>query len=481
MSGNIVSDTSTTYAVVDIAMKRKNKKVCVPEDVQESDSAVHLYDVIEMTKTSTTSPGKKLEYKHDSTDLAKNEISTFEEPTPSSTSYLPVELSQQDKDKSKSEGSARARRLVNWVLLVVVALVLVAAVIACLMFTFVEVSTIKSEIKSLQQHTQQINMASMKRSDTFANMFQSLNVLFEASLSQVNHTLLNLSLLQGNSTQGLVYNLLNSGLFLTFPATSCASILLFAPSFPSGDYWIRSSNGSAVRMYCDMTRSCSNITGGWMRVAELDMTDNTTQCPSSLKQRSSPYRTCGAKGSKQPICSSVTFTVGGVRYSKVCGRINGYLVGSPDAFNRTSSPLNIGSNYVDGVSLTHGTSPRNHIWTFAGALNENNKYPYSKCPCVNTNISSMVPLPPPYVGKDYFCDTAVEHTSDTSLSFADDPLWDGAGCGTHNTCCSFNNPPWFYKQLSPNTTDDIEMRVCRDQARTDEDIVIEVVEIYVQY
>ena len=35
--------------------------------------------------------------------------------------------------------------------------------------------------------------------------------------------------------------------------------------------------GSAIRVYCDMTRTCGNITGGWMRVAELDMTRTFSQ------------------------------------------------------------------------------------------------------------------------------------------------------------------------------------------------------------
>ncbi len=52
----------------------------------------------------------------------------------------------------------------------------------------------------------------------------------------------------------------------------------------------------------------------------------------------------------------------------------------------------------------------------------------------------------------------------------DDPLWDGTGCGPLNTCCTFNNPPWFYKELPEPTTDDIEMRVCNDQGSTNEDI-----------
>ena len=198
---------------------------------------------------------------------------------------------------SKSEGTPKARRLVYWALLVVVvALVLVVEVIACLVFTFVEVSAIKSKVKSLQQYTQQINVTSMNRCDTLASMFQSLNMLFEASLSQVNHTLLNLSLLHENNTQVLICN-----------PNSCASIILFAPSLPSGDYWIRSSNGSAVRVYCDMTRSCGNITGGWMRVAELDMTDPTILYPSNLMlQTEDSSRVYIPKTSAQP---ALRFTI----------------------------------------------------------------------------------------------------------------------------------------------------------------------------
>ena len=58
-----------------------------------------------------------------------------------------------------------------------------------------------------------------------------------------------------------------------------------------------------------------------------------------------------------------------------------------------------------------------------------------------------------------------------------DPLWDGARCGRSSTCCSFNSPPWFMKQLSSSTSDDLELRVCRDQERIDEDVNVE---LYVQ-
>ncbi len=83
------------------------------------------------------------------------------------------------------------------------------------------------------------------------------------------------------------------------------------------------------------------------------------------------------------------------------------------------------------------------------------------------------------MGNDYFCDTGSEGQIE-SIFYGDDPLWDGAGCGPLNTCCSFNNPPWFYKELPEPTTDDIEMRVCTDQRSTNEDIAIEKIDIYVQ-
>ena len=87
-----------------------------------------------------------------------------------------------------------------------------------------------------------------------------------------------------------------------------------------------------------------------------------------------------------------------------------------------------------------------------------------------------------FVGMDYFCDTGLQTFDSGNLPgfLSADPLWDGEGCEAPNTCCSFNTPPWFYKQLPQPTTDDIEMRVCRDEDASNEDIAIEMIEIYVQ-
>ena len=174
-----------------------------------------------------------------------------------------------------------------------------------------------------------------------------------------------------NETKILILSYLEK--YGNYPATSCAVILQFAPSSPSGHYWIRSSNGSAVRVYCDMTRSCGNIIGGWMRVAELDVRDNSSQCPSALRMGTAcnPTRTCTIN-SDNANCSSVSITTHGFNYSRVCGMIRACQVGTPDGFGSHGDPKlrnspTLDSNYVDGISLTHGASSRQHIWTFAAS------------------------------------------------------------------------------------------------------------------
>ena len=142
----------------------------------------------------------------------------------------------------------------------------------------------------------------------------------------------------------------------------------------------------------------------------------------------------------------------------------------------------INGSYVDGIGLTHGRNPQKHIWTFAAALDEVGTFSELNCPCTNINKSPEATQPLSFVGNDYFCDIASENRFNF-IFYANDPLWDGAGCGPANTCCSLNNPPWFLKQLPSNITDDIEMRMCHDQppenSRVDEDTPIEILELHV--
>ena len=187
-------------------------------------------------------------------------------------------------------------------------------------------------------------------------------------------------------------------------------------------------------------------------MAYLDMTNSSHQCPSGLRQRTdSGVRSCAAY-SDSPTCSSVLYELYGIRYSMVCGKIIGYQSRTTSEFQTHSSARGSGvdSNYVDGVSLTHGRSPRTHIWTFAAEA----------CPSTGQ---------PAFVGNHYFGDFARPYDPINLSS----PLWDGINC-------RLNNPPWFHRQLPQPTADDIEMRVCRDQDRRDEDVAVKVIEIYVK-
>ena len=264
------------------------------------------------------------------------------------------------------------------------------------------------------------------------------------------------------------------GTFLN-PASSCK---LIPQGSPSGHYWIQhTGTGYANLEYCDMTRTCCNSTGGWMRVANLNMTDTNQQCPSGFRLITSPKRTCGTPGSS---CVSTTFPLNGVKYSKVCGKIIAYQYGSPDGFHPYyhNRGLNVDDRYVEGVSLTHGQTPRKHIWTFAAALDEI-RANYYVCPCTkpDTPYTGVVPS---FIGQDYFCDTGSRYHYQLAHFYSADPLWDGSGCGSTSSCCGFNNPPWFCKQLPQPTTDDIEMRLCVDSPTSDEDVALETVEIFVQ-
>ena len=215
---------------------------------------------------------------------------------------------------------------------------------------------------------------------------------------------------------------------------------------------------------------------GWRRVAFLNMSDPTEECPSPLMEYSST-RVCGREESSGPGCSSVSYTNSGGQYNYVCGRIIGYAFDSPDAFRGGD----IDSTYADGVSVTHG-QPRQHIWSFVAGLDEDNSANAGEnCPCDNPANEQQVPS---FVGNNYFCETGNPGvwSGRTATLFTDDPLWDAEGCGPNSECCSFNSPPWFTAQLPSPTSDGIEVRICGSDAggTAHEDTPIELIELYVK-
>ena len=260
-----------------------------------------------------------------------------------------------------------------------------------------------------------------------------------------------------------------------YPANSCKELAERKPGIPSGNYWILNSTQSPVQVFCEMGQvfpASLNVTGGWVRVANLNMTDPDQQCPENLQlSYTNPIRLCGRRTGSS--CDSVTFTTYGVQYRRVCGRVRGYQFASPDAFNvYCPAPCTIDSHYVEGVSIIHG---REHIWTYA-AGHDGNRVHTSSCPCTGSGAS-----PPVFVGSDYYCESAVNTGSWNYVLYPNDPLWDGQGCdGLEHTCCDPPNLPWFCKELPQSTTDDLEVRICGDENLSNEDTPIDLVQLYIQ-
>ncbi len=205
--------------------------------------------------------------------------------------------------------------------------------------------------------------------------------------------------------------------------------------------------------------SCGGTTG-WARVTYIDMTNSSHQCPGDMEEVTlSGKRVCGrSRSAAQKSCVSATFSTSVMQYSQVCGRIQGYQYGSPLALHVSLSG-SIESCYVDGVSVTHGPpGSRKHVWTFANGRSESSTpNGGSACPCAPGAYLPLIRVPS-FVGQDYFCESGVSSGRPSIRLYPDDPLWDGDGCTVAgNTCCQFNNPPYFTKQLNTTTGDDLEV------------------------
>ena len=311
-----------------------------------------------------------------------------------------------------------------------------------------------------------------------------------ASLAQSLHGIADALLAHSEQTQ--------PGLCQPFPATTCEEIKKRWPDSASGYYTIGGN-----REYCNMEELCGSG-GGWTRLAYLDMTDSTQNCPPGFRlYQSGGVRVCGRATSSVGSCTSVQFPSNGISYSQVCGRVVGYQWGSPDAaypgyYDRSefSKPYgsvirpnynDINSYYADGVSITRG-SPRQHVWTLMAGLYEAGYHAVANlqtyrlnCPCSQGSPQNLTLQS--FIGNDYFCESANPSTDGTwqLIFYASDPLWDGKGCGSlEGVCCAAPGLPWFNKILSTTTTDYLELRVCGDSGTNNEDTPVSSYELYVK-
>ena len=211
---------------------------------------------------------------------------------------------------------------------------------------------------------------------------------------------------------------------------------------------------------------------GWRRVAYIDMADPSQRCPHVWREITTPHRVCGRRSSSAS-CEGLTYSTGSQQYNQVCGRIIGYQLGSADVFIHHS----INTSYVDGISVTHGSS-RQHIWTFVAGVHEKMIYTWAICPCVAGSTDDI----PTFVGQNYLCETGLTQWNTTDGIFwpNGDPLWDGQGCGPTSSCCTFNSPPWFNVRLPSTSTDYVEVRICNSKGIGRSDTPIQFMELYVK-
>ena len=295
--------------------------------------------------------------------------------------------------------------------------------------------------------------------------------------------LLNTSLIRDIPTAATVNDILlvvsellelqnGSSLFNSIRPVSCKDIKAVQPNSPTGYYHVNSRN-----IYCNMERLC-NTEGGWTRLAYLDMSNNAQSCPSGLQAWFiGGIRVCRRQGNNYVGCRSIKFPTNGISYTQICGRVIGYQKGSTDGVNTGRN--NINGAYIDGVSITRG-SPREHVWSYISGISSNTRSSYS-CPC-NTGAASNNKVQQ-FVGEHYYCESGnnVNNVNAGTL-YATDPLWDGNDCPSLEApCCSSPNMlPWFFRDYGNDTsTDYLELRVCGDEARSNEDTPVQLYEIYV--
>ena len=222
-----------------------------------------------------------------------------------------------------------------------------------------------------------------------------------------------------------------------------------------------------------------NGEGGWTRVAFVNMSQPGATCPTGLTRldRFGPIL-CSREDTERQ--QSAFITTLGLNYSAVCGRVRGYQLGRPGAFKAfIDTNATIDQPYVDGVSITHGTSPRRHIWTYAVGLQETATMSSltSSCPC--NNDSSVTT--PSFIGNNYYCESGIADSPTINTLYPNDPLWDGMQCNNdEGTCCTNPSLPWFDTALTETSNDDIELRLLFTRRNIDEGSPLDIIELYIR-
>ena len=396
----------------------------------------------------------------------------------SATEEMRPEEPKNIKKRKNKELTTWNKPIIHTVLLSLIVILLV--VILCLLLAHMSTKDTTCTAGATAAGNNRYPNFTQWANDIVSRVNQSLPDFNEWANAKVVNTLSNLQD-TSTSTAGVVDDILLIAQELlvlhndsTALPTSCKEIKERQPLSPFGVYLLASTTtgGATYTAYCNMGTLCGSG-GGWTRLAYLDMSDATQNCPSGFGlYQSGGVRACGRPGTNSGSCVSVQFPSNGISYSKICGRVTGYQYRDTDAV----SPVNnINSYYLDGVSITRG-SPRQHVWTLYAGVSSDYNDNGDACPCAGGTS------PQSFVGNNYFCESGTSNRYTFNGLFTSDPLWDGQGCRSLEwSCCNVPGIPWFHRDYgSTTTTDYIELRVCGDQGTDNDDAPVGYYEIYVK-
>ena len=223
-----------------------------------------------------------------------------------------------------------------------------------------------------------------------------------------------------------------------YAASSCKEIATRKRNATSGYYYLTglyASPQDVYIVYCDLEQEFVENTRGWMRIGLLNMSNPDQICPRGFEYHFNSRRLC-RPSRMEGGCTSIKFEAKGIMWRQVCGKIIVHYERSVDGLSsryECPNPCTLNDPYVDGVSITHGSrSNAKHIWT------------------VSAHITPV--YKPNYIGDNY-----------------------GEGPS--------GSPVHFCTELmeAPNVQQsDINVNVCRDQGREDEDVTVELIELYVR-
>ena len=485
MSGKIPKSITDLYSVVDLSKKTRRPKdlqssqhapIMVENDNTGADKSSHsshpdcsskvysrnisdLYAVVDLRKEHEKQSVELNENQKKSSNIADNNpgflSSNVQEPVYDSP-YVSQEMqtSQQmqashtNVQKVKGGKSVQLRHNLR-LLFGIVTGAAIAVLVAIVIVLFLHVNSLEIKFETTNELANvRFNDAIASYNSSFQNELERLHVhitsMQEQQISALNSHYVNKLNSTSKSIAQLEMYVAETAKYITH---NCSSIVKEGLAYFSGHYILTLSTGVLISVYCDLTRTFGGNSTGWMRIAELDV----NKCPSGMKTGTVNNDTTCEVSEDEAGCTEILYPTFPIEYSKISGKVRAYQTKSVDGFNNIkelrpdpNDNSDISSNYLDGVSIT---SNGLHVWSFAAG-----------CDCMTDK--------PSFIRNDFTCGGRKG-----DLDHPPEYLWESQQCSTSSM--------WFYKELMP-TTAEISVRICRDQARSDEDLALTVLELYIQ-